>query len=629
MFAVTSVDLFVIVFYFVLVIGIGFAMRKRAASGVDSYFLAGRSLAWWWLGTSIVATTFSADTPLAVAGITAKQGISGNWFWWSWILTYMAVTVFFSKRWRRTGALTDVEFTELRYEGRPAIALRVTKAFYLSVIMNSIILGWIFRSLSKIFAPYIRWSELIGADAFVAFAAYWPSVLNLGSTDSTITLLVSLGVILIYSSMGGIRSGVINDLIQFCMAMGGSILFAVLAVKKMGGMNEVVSKVSVIDPSLLDFFPDFDKVPWTIFAVYFVVQWWAQYFSDGTGYIAQRMNTAKTEKDAQLGSLWFNVANYALRSWPWIIIGLVGLAMFPPGSDQCGSEAGSMICADREMAYPVLIHTVLGSHIGLVGFMLAGLLAAFMSTVDTHINWGASYLVNDIYLRFFRKDAGRIEQIVVSRFCVILIAVVGLVVATYTTSIESAWKFLLSMAAGLGLPQMLRWLWWRANAYTEISGMIASLVLSLILYPLFADMADEHLLFFTAVGSATISILVTFLTQPVSAGHLRQFVAKVNPLGVWPKHLFEDELVMPAKATGKGRAGIVSQFRFQFDVRNFGFHILIWIVSCVAVLSMMFLIGYLLFGNWPAATITLLVMLTTGFISVLGFRRLNRFSNTD
>lgn len=599
MFSLTALDLSVIVLYFVLVIGIGFTMRKRAASGVDSYFLAGRSLAWWWLGTSIVATTFSADTPLAVAGITAKQGISGNWFWWSWVLSYMAVTVFFAKRWRRTGALTDVEFTELRYGGRPAATLRITKAFYLSVIMNSIILGWIFRSLSKIFLPYIRWSELIGPGAYDAFVSVWPSMLHLDSPNSTLTLLVSLSVILIYSSMGGIRSGVINDLIQFTMAMGGSILFAYLAVQSAGGMDQVVHRVEAIDPGLLSFFPDFNQIPWTVFGVYFVVQWWAQYFSDGTGYIAQRINTARSERDAQLGSLWFNVANYALRTWPWVMIGLVGLALFPPASDACASEAGAMICADREMAYPVLIHHVLSPHPGLVGFLLAGLLAAFMSTVDTHINWGASYLVNDIYLRFMRRKAGRLEQMIVSRLCVIGIAIVGLVIATYTTSIEAAWKFLLAMAAGLGLPQILRWIWWRANAWTEVSGMISSLALSLILYPAFPDAPAEHLLFAVAVGSASISIVVTLLTPPVDADHLRRFVERVDPLGAWSEF-------RPAGAEGAGR--------------RFFAHVGLWLLSCTAVLAMMFTIGYALFSNWTAALIAAVVMLLAGYPAVQGFR---------
>mgnify|MGYP001132197600 CR=1 FL=1 len=595
MFSISGVDLWVIILYFAIVIGIGFVMRKRAASSVDSYFLAGRSLAWWWLGTSIVATTFSADTPLAVAGITAKQGISGNWFWWSWVLTYMAVTVFFAKRWRRTGALTDVEFTEIRYGGKSASTLRAIKAFYLSVIMNSIILGWIFRSLSKIFLPYIDWPNLIGQTGFSIFESIWPTALQLDSANSTLTLLISLSVIVIYSSLGGIRGGVVNDLIQFMMAMGGSILFAVLAVQYAGGVNQIVTAVESIDSSLLNFFPDFDHIPWTIFLVYFVVQWWAQYFSDGTGYIAQRINTARSEKDAQFGSLWFNVANYALRTWPWVMIGLVGLALFPPGSSSCGSEVGQLICADREMAYPVLIHQVLSPYYGMVGFLLAGLLAAFMSTVDTHINWGASYLVNDIYLRFFRPKAGRKEQLIISRLCVLLIAFVGLVVASYTTSIEAAWKFLLSMAAGLGLPQILRWVWWRANAWTEISGMVASLILSLVIYPAYPDAAAEHILFFVGVGSALISVVVTLVTPPVNQEHLRKFVVRVNPVGAWPATLRD------SSETGKG---------WQ---RQFVLLVLLWLLSSTSVLSMMFSIGYLIFNNLSSLLVSLTVMIVTGW----------------
>jgi Na+/proline symporter len=281
------------------------------------------------------------------------------------------------------------------------------------------------------------------------------------------------------------------------------------------------------------------------------------------------------------------------------MIGLAGLALFPPGSDACAVEPGAMICADREMAYPVLIHHVLSDYPGLVGFLLAGLLAAFMSTVDTHINWGASYLVNDIYLRFLRSKAGRVEQLIVSRICVIGIAMAGLIIATYTTSIEAAWKFLLAMAAGLGLPQILRWIWWRANAWTEVSGMVSSLALSLILYPAFPDAAPEHLLFAVAVGSASVSIAVTLLTPPVDADHLRRFVERVNPLGAWSEF----------RPGGSEGAGL-----------RFAAHAGLWLLSSTAVLAMMFTIGYALFSNWTGALIAGIIMLATGYPARQGFR---------
>lgn len=616
MFHLSGLDFLVIAFYFALVIGIGFVMRKRAARGVDSYFLAGRRLAWWWVGTSIVATTFSADTPLAVAGITATQGIAGNWFWWSWVLSYMAVTVFFAKRWRRTHALTDVELTEMRYGGRSAASLRLVKAFYLSVVMNSVILGWVFRSLTKIFSPFIRWEEIAGPGFYHAFIAIWPSSLILDTPDATLTLLVSLGVILIYSSMGGIQSGVVNDLIQFTMAMGGSILLAVMAVRHAGGMDHVMQSVNLVDPSLLSFFPDFTKMSITAFLVYFFVQWWAQYFSDGTGYIAQRINTSRSERDALLGSLWFNIANYALRTWPWVIVGLVGLALYPPGSDACQSAAGALVCADRETAYPVLIHEVLSPYAGSVGFMLAGLLAAFMSTADTHINWGASYLVNDVYLRFVRPQARRAEQMIVSRLFVLGIAIVGLLVATRTESIAGAWKFLLAMAAGLGLPQLLRWFWWRANAWTEMAGMASSLALSLVLYRAYPDALPEHILFFVATGSGAFAILITLLTPPVDEMRLVEFFRRVRPAGLWSS-VIRDEA---GRADALLLAGVGEQTPIP---RTYPFtrYLTLWLVASAAVLAMMFAIGFVIFGRYVEAVAAALLMVASGWPALRAFLR--------
>ncbi len=297
----------------------------------------------------MVATTFSADTPLAISGLTATKGISGNWFWWSWILTYMTITIFFSRLWWRSKILTDVEFTEIRYSGNPAKYLRFIKAFYFSILLNGIILGWIFLSIGKIITPFLNENFKI---SFIE--NFYPYFLVVGDYNQTMVLIILLLIIVLYSSLSGVRGGVFNDMFQFLIAMGGSIFFAYYSVQYIGGTISLKQKIIELYPDnhhkILSFFPDWKDMGFLIL-IYFTIQWWTQYYSDGTGYLVQRMNTAKSEKDAQLGSLWFNFANFAIRTWPWVLIGLCGLVIFPENSQYCNFN----VCNDREIVYPYLI----------------------------------------------------------------------------------------------------------------------------------------------------------------------------------------------------------------------------------------------------------------------------------
>ncbi|EMM72263.1 Na+:solute symporter [Leptospira weilii] len=575
-------DWFFILSYLLFAFAAGVLLSPKAGKNLVSYFVADRKLPWWWLGTSMVATTFAADTPLVITGFVAADGISANWFWWSWAIGYMAMTVFFAGKWRRMEVLTDVEFVELRYGGKPATILRMVKAFYLSILVNSIVLGWVFKAMSKITGPFLDWKDIFGKNGFAIVQSLWPSFLIFDSLNNTITVLILFLVVIVYSSMGGIQGVILTDLVQFALGMGGAILFAVYAVYSQGGISGLLMGMKEIYPdkyeSILSFWPDFQgaSLPFNVFLIFISVQWWAQYYSDGSGYLAQRIHTAKNPKEAEKGSLWFNVANFIVRTWPWVLTALVTLVVFPLHDPTRYFSEGQIVGGDREMGYPILMKLVLPS--GILGIVFASLMAAFMSTADTHINWGASYLVNDFYLRFIHPGASDKTLVRVSRIAVVLMSIVAILVATQIQSIASAWKFLLAFASGMGLPQILRWVWWRTNAWTELSGMITALVLSMILYPLFPEVRSEYLLFWVAIGSVIVSIVVTLLTPPVSQETLDAFVQRAQPFGFW-------------KGNGSNER-----------LEDFQRRIVLWFLGTVALFFGMFSLGYFfLLQFWQGA----------------------------
>ncbi|WP_061286482.1 sodium:solute symporter family protein [Leptospira interrogans] len=567
------IDWFFIFMYLFFAFAAGILLSPKAGKSLVSYFVADRKLPWWWLGTSMVATTFAADTPLVITGFIAADGISANWFWWSWAIGYMAMAVFFAGKWRRMEVLTDVEFVELRYGGKPAIILRMVKAFYLSILVNSIVLGWVFKAMSKITGPFLDWKDLLGADRFSIIQNVWPSFLIFDSLNNTITVLILFLVVVVYSSMGGIQGVILTDLVQFALGMGGAILFAVYAVSSQGGISGLLSKMEELYPdkhkSILSFWPDFQEasLPINVFLIFISVQWWAQYYSDGSGYLAQRIHTAKNPKEAEKGSLWFNIANFMVRTWPWILTALVTLVVFPLHDPTKYFSEGWTVGGDREMGYPILMKLILPN--GILGIVFASLMAAFMSTADTHINWGASYLVNDFYLRFVHPKADDKTLVKASRIAVVTMSIIAILVATQIQSIANAWKFLLAFASGMGLPQILRWIWWRTNAWTELSGMITALILSIILYPSYPNVRSEYLLFWVAIGSVAVSILVTFLTPPVPQNTLDDFIKRVDPIGFWKGEDNKKRLEDFYKKTFLWLLGTVALFFGMFSLGYF------------------------------------------------------------
>jgi solute:Na+ symporter, SSS family len=514
------IDWLVVAAYFAANLGIGLYYRKRASASVDEYFAGGRNVSWWLAGTSMVATTFAADTPLAVTGLVAAHGIAGNWLWWNMLLGGMLTVFFFARLWRRAGVLTDVELAELRYSGPPAAFLRGFRALYLGLPINCIILGWVNLAMVKVITVIFPG---------LAFPA-------LGITDAKLAaLLVVFGIMLLTASisvLSGLWGVLVTDLVQFVLKMGMVIVLAYFAVKATGGMDGLREGLAKLDAeraggSVLSFVPDVGSawMPLLTFFVYIAVTWWATWYPGaepgGGGYVAQRMFSAKDERHSLLATLWFAVAHYALRPWPWILAALASLVLYPK-------------LVDKESGYIQLIVDPNVFPPALRGLMVAAFAAAYMSTVATQLNWGASYLINDVYKRFWVKQAGEGHYVAASKVATALLMVVSCVVTYYQTSISDAWKLLLAIGAGTGSVQILRWFWWRLNAWSEVSAMGASLVVSLFLQSVLKlDTSDPRQFGITVLITVAVStvtwLAVTFLTRPESEDVLLNFYRRVRP----------------------------------------------------------------------------------------------------
>ena len=501
----TPLDWGIIALYFLVSGVVGVALSRRASRSLADYFVGGRSLPWWLAGTSMVATTFAADTPLAVTEMVRLYGVAGNWLWWNMVMSGILTVFFYARLWRRAGVLTDVELTELRYGGRPATALRAFRAAYLALPINLIIMGWV----------------------NVAMATILGTVLEL---DRFTALGVCFGITAVYSVLAGLLGVVWTDLLQFTLALGGAILLAVFAVDAVGGMGSL--QLRVAEPfgsteAALAFLPVTGAVwmPAITFATYLGVNWWASWYPGaepgGGGYVAQRIFAARTERDGLLATLWFNIAHYALRPWPWILVALASTILYPA-------------LEDPKQGYVLAMMDLLPP--GLFGLVMAGFIAAYMSTISTQLNWGASYLVNDLYVRFLRPQASERQLVLMARLATLVLMVASLVVTRYITTIEGAWRFLLAVGAGTGLVLILRWYWWRINAWSEIAAMVASLVLSMMLW--FGpglDPADPRewavIMLVTVAGSTLVWLAVTLLTPPEDAEVLGRFYRRVRPGG--------------------------------------------------------------------------------------------------
>jgi Na+/proline symporter len=573
----TLLDAFVIAAYLLASFVLGLWFRRRSARSTESYFVSGRSVTWWLAGTSMVATTFAADTPLAVAGLVYRNGIAGNWLWWSFLPSGMMTVFLFARLWRRSGLLTDVQFAELRYAGRPAAVLRGFRAIYLGLLMNCLIIGWVTKAMTSIVSITLGVSERAGLAICILF------------------LIPFTGI---YASLGGLWGVLWTDLFQFVLMMGIVIAVSYYAVAAVGGIGPLLAKLQAIEPaagqaagSITAFFPDFSRgltaeALWTLpaltFLVHLAVQWWAFWYPGaepgGGGYIAQRIFSTRDERHGLLSVLWFNIAHYALRPWPWILTGLAAVILYP-GLER--PETGYMLVATEHLPQ------------GLRGVLITGFLAAFMSTVATQLNWGSSYLVSDFYRRFLRRDANEAHYVRVSRVFTLLLVAAGGYVAVQLASIRAGWEFLLEVGAGTGPVYLLRWYWWRINAWSEIAAMTTALVVSVVVRWVAPFSGSEPVVFAknaltTTLATTLVWVAVTLLTPPERQEVLLNFYRRVRP------HV----------------SGWKPVARLAPDLpktRDLGRNLAAWAVSCTMVYAALFGVGKLCLGDPWSGVLLLLV----------------------
>ena len=566
----TIIDWLIIGLYFAFNIGIGFYYKARAGKSTAEFFLSGRNVPWWLAGTSMVATTFAADTPLVVTGFVARNGIAVNWLWWCFVASGMLTVFFYARLWRRAGVMTDVEFAEIRYAGKPAAFLRGFRALYLGILINCIILGWVNLAMVKIL------QLIFGVGKFEA-------------------LVIVLGMIFLtsaISTLSGLWGVLVTDVFQFVVKMSMVIILAVFAVRAVGGMEAMKTKLIAGGRSdVLNFIPDMNSawMPMITFLVYISLNWWATWYPGaepgGGGYVAQRMFSAKDERHSLLATLWFNIAHYAIRPWPWILVAMASLILYPG-------------LADPETGYI----RVMIDHLpaALRGLMVAAFAAAYMSTIATQLNWGASYLVNDFWRRFVRRDADERYYVTASKVATLLLTVVSAVVTFYMGSIGGAWKILIVTGAGTGAVLLLRWYWWRINAWSEVSAMIAAFVVSVLLQLAFGLDTDQPkqfawIMIITVAITTVVWLATTFLTKPESQETLTAFYRRTRPsrTGWAPIAALAPEV----KVTSSGLSNLLD-----------------WIAGCVLIYGVLFGVGKLLLHETGTGLVLLALGLAGGFV---------------
>ena len=549
--SLTPLDWTIIAAYFLVSAAIGVGMSRRGGRSVTDYFLSGRQLPWWLAGTSMVATTFAADTPLAVAGLVARNGIAGNWIWWSAAFGSVLTVFFFARLWRRAGILTDVEFAELRYSGRPAAILRGFRAVYLGLPINCVIMGWVNLAMAKILSVTLGWDQLTA-------------------------VLISLGVTGVYSAMSGLWGVVVTDFVQFTFAMIGTTALAWYAVQlpEIGGLSGLVSRLPA---GTTDFVPSFTSadataivtLPIASFFTYVAVQWWSSWYPGqepgGGGYIAQRMMSAKDERHSLFATLWFTVAHYCVRPWPWILVGLVAMVLYPT-------------LTDKEAGYAMVIRDHLPE--GWRGLLLGAFFAAYMSTISSQLNWGTSYIVNDFYRRFLQRDGTEAHYVWAGRITTLMLMVLSGIVTFYLESIRQAWEFVLESGAGIGLVLILRWYWWRINAWSEIAAMIAAAV-GYAGVKMFTTLVFPYSLLAVVAWTTVAWLVVTLATPPESDEHLIAFYRRTRPDGPGWSRIAQRS---GAPAPGPLRGLFVN-----------------WAAGVVVVYGALFAVGHALLGSASAA----------------------------
>ena len=609
---IQTLDIVIIGLYFLIVFSIAAYYTRRAGKDTGEFFLSGRNLPWYIAGTAMVATTFAADTPLAVTELVAKNGIAGNWLWWNMAIGATLTVFFFAKLWRRAEIMTDVEFVELRYSGKAAAALRGFRALYLGLLMNAIVMGWVNRAMQIIF--HVTFPEI----------------------NSFLLVVIAAFIIAIYSSASGLLGTARTDSFQFVFAMAGCIILAIIVLNlpEVGGLVSLKEKLS---PQVTNFLPKIGKVsaggvtagvlaiPIGAFLAYVLLQWWSSWYPGadpgGGGYIAQRMMSAKDEKHSLFATLWFTIAHYAIRPWPWILVALASLVLLPRAENPEQIQKENPVLYEKVVEaynnqellrsddqiykssefqdlyekyentvnpgvmYPKLMIKYLPT--GFLGLLIAVFLAAYMSTIASQLNWGTSYIINDFYRRFVKTNADEKHYVLISRIGVIVMTLFSLLITKYfLTTVSGAWIFILNASAGLGAVLILRWYWWRINAWSEISAMIAPL----IIYPVAVygfGMESPMTLYPIVFGTTIVWLIVTFLTSPVEEKKLIEFYERTYPGGFGWRHI---QKLVPGKN------------------KKIGFWKLVvnWIMGITLIYTFLFGIGKIIFADYITGAFLLL-----------------------
>jgi solute:Na+ symporter, SSS family len=612
----TLLDWSAIVAYLAVTLLLGLYFRRISGKSTEDYFVSGRRASWWLAGTSMVATTFAADTPLVVAGLVYTQGIAGNWIWWAFLLSGMMTVFLFARLWRRSGLMTDVQFAEMRYAGKPAAFLRGFRAMYLGLLMNCFILGWVTKAMVSIVATTLgptmanwRWMAVASSALGSVFGARFSGAEGQALIVCIFFLIPFTGF---YVALGGLWGVLWTDLFQFVLKMTIVIAVAYYAVRAAGGMNAMISRLEAMraatgasDP--LSFLPDFSRgvasdAVWTLpamtFVVYLGVQWWAFWYPGaepgGGGYVAQRIFSARDERQGLYSVLWFNIAHYALRPWPWILTALAAIVLYP------GLE-------HPETSYMLIVN----NHVphALRGIILAGFLAAFMSTIATQLNWGSSYLVEDFYRRFVKREASERHYVRVSQVVTLVLVIATGYVSAQLASIRAGWQIVLQIGAGTGGVYLLRWYWWRINAWSEISAMMTALVATLAFQSEFLSMGLFHRAqFFSGSGTVVFAktalsttllttvvwVAVTFITNPESDEVLLSFYRKVRPHAAGWRPVAALALDIP-------------------PTRDLGRNLWCWLLGCVMTYSALFGVGKLLLHHAAVGTALVIVAMLTAW----------------
>ena len=585
-----NLDWLIISAFFILSLAVGIIVSKKSGKNVTEFFLSGRKMPWWLLGISMVATTFSADTPNLVTDIVRTNGVAGNWVWWAFLLTGMLTVFVYAKLWRRSEVLTDLEFYELRYSGKGAAFLRGFRAFYLGAVFN----------------------VLIMASVCLAGIKIGGALLGLSPVE---TLLITCTITVVYSSIGGLRGIIITDFFQFILAMAATFwaAYEIVNLPQVAGLTNLLNHPDVIPK--LNLIPDIADTDLfiAVFIIPLAVQWWAVWYPGaepgGGGYVAQRMLSAKDEKNAIWATLLFNFMHYAVRPWPWILIALASIVVFPDLNSL--REAFPNTIVGNDLAYPAMI-SFLPS--GLLGLLVASLIAAFMSTISTHLNWGSSYLVHDFYRRFFVKDKSETHYVFMGRIFTVLLMIFSAFFALFLNNSLQAFGIILQIGAGTGLIFILRWFWYRVNVYSELTAMIVSFVVAIIFEFIIPNNFSVEEKLIIGVTITTISwLVVTLITPPSKMETLQNFYKKIQPGGPGWKKVIEESESKGLKITGK---------KEKWDVPS---GILCMLFGSISVYSILFGIGYLLY----AKTTTGIIFILTSVFSVIALMKFWKRLSTE